>query len=223
MPATTNPPTVAELADALAAATPDLGDQDRHVVLATYRLLAGGTPVTDEQVATAAGAPLVEVARRLREWPGVFRDADEAIIGFWGLARDPLDPEYRLQTAGSSAAVYAWCAWDTLFLPTVLGQTLDVTATDFRAGEPIRLTVAPEGVSRVKPSDAVVTFLVPDGPFDADVVASFCHKVLFFANENNAAEWIAAHPDELFTLSVDEAFEVGRLVTRANYGDALAN
>ncbi len=221
MPATTHPPTLAALADALTGAAPDLDDAARRVVLATYGLLARGEAVADADVAAATDLPVDDVAGFLAEWPGVYRDRGGDIVGFWGLARDPLDPEYRLQLAGHDRAVYAWCAWDTLFLPAVLGQTLDVRAADGHTGAPIALTVSPQGVERVVPADAVVSFLVPRGRFDADVVASFCHKVLFFADEDNAAAWIAAHPDELFTLSVDDAFEVGRLVTTARYGDEL--
>ncbi len=221
MPATTHPPTLEALAEALTGAAPDLDGAARRVVIATYGLLARGEAITDADVAAAAGLPTGDAAGLLAEWPGVYRNADGAIVGFWGLARDPLDPEYRLQLAGYDRPVYAWCAWDTLFLPAVLGETIDIGAADGHTGAPISLTVSPQGPDRVVPAETVVSFVVPRGRFDADVVASFCHKVLFFANADNAAAWIAAHPDELFTLSVDDAFEVGRLVTTARYGDEL--
>lgn len=216
-----NPPTINDLAAALAAATPRLDAFDRRVVLATYRLLARGESVFDGHVAAAVGAPVDEVAARLREWPGVYRDDREAIVGFWGLARDPLDPEYRLEIGSEPAVAYAWCAWDTLFLPRLVGETVRVMAIDGLSGTSISLTVTPQGVRRHHPPETVVTFLAPDGPFDADVVAGFCHKVLFFENGSNATEWMAGRPDELFALSVDDAFEVGFEVTRAVYGDAL--
>ena len=219
--ATTKALTRAELAEALTLAGGDLDDEGRQIALATYRLLAEGTPVTNNQVAAAVDTTLDAVAGRFDEWPGVFRNQDEAIVGFQGLAIDPLDPEYRLRSADSSDVGYAWCAWDTLFLPAVLGQTLEVTASDGHTGETIRLDVAPDGVRRSERSDTVVSFAVPDGAWDADVMTSFCHKVLFFANQDNADQWIATHPDELITLSVEDAFEVGRLWIRARYGDAL--
>jgi alkylmercury lyase len=221
MPASTHPPTVTELADALTAAVPAFDDQERQIVLATYRLLGEGSPVTDQRVATVVRSPVDDVARRLRQWSGVFRNDDGAIVGFAGLAIDALDPEYRLQRSDVPQPVYAWCAYDTLFLPARLGQTLEVTAADGHTGERIHLAVAPDGVRRTEPSDVVVSFLVPDGPFGADVIGSFCHKVLFFANSHNAANWIAAQRDELFSLCVDDAFEVGRIVNESSYGDAL--
>lgn len=221
MTVVTNPPTISDLAAALAAATPRLDALDRRIVLATYRLLARGESVFDGQVAEAVGAPVDQVAQRLRLWPGVYRDDDDAIVGFWGLARDPLHPQYRLEIGPETVVAYAWCAWDTLFLPRLLGETVRVTATDGLSGEEISLIVTPQRVLRCHPPETVVTFLVPDGPFDADVVAGFCHKVLFFENGFNATEWMAGRPDELFALSVDDAFEVGRQVTGAIYGDGL--
>ncbi len=220
MSETTEAPTLTDLADALTiVAGGELDDEGRQIALATYRLLAKGTPITNNQVAAAVNSTVDTVARRFDEWVGVFRNRDEAIVGFWGLAIDPLDPEYRLRAADSSDVGYAWCAWDTLFLPAVLGQTLEMTASDGHTGETIRLTVAPDGVRRSERLDAVVSFAVPDGAWEADVMNSFCHKVLFFANQHNADQWIATHPDELITLSVEDAFELGRLWTRARYGD----
>ncbi len=142
MPVTTKAPTLTDLADALTVAGGDLDNEDRQIALATYRLLAEGTPVTNEQVAAAVNSTVDTVAGRFDEWAGVFRNQDEAIFGFQGLAIGPLDPEYRLRAADSSDIGYAWCAWDTLFLPAVLGQTLEVTTRDGHTGETIRLTVA---------------------------------------------------------------------------------
>ena len=68
---------------------------------------------------------------------------------------------------------------------------------------------------------AVVSFLTPDTPFDANVVLSFCHYMLFFISEEAGTKWTAEHKNT-FLLSVEEASEVGRLTNRANFGDALA-
>ena len=221
MPATTKKPSLAELAEALTTAGGDLDAEGRQIALATYRLLAQGTPVTNNQVAAAVDTTLDAVTGRFDEWPGVFRNQDEAIVGFQGLALGPLDPEYRLRSADSSKVGYAWCAWDTLFLPTVLRQTLEVTASDGHTGETIRLHVGPDGVHLSERSEIVVSFAVPDAAWDADILTNFCHKVLFFANQDNADQWIATHSDELITLSVEDAFEVGRRWIRARYGDTL--
>lgn len=221
MPAATITPTATELVDALGVAGGVLDDTGRSIALTTYRLLAAGSPVSNDQIAAAADAGIDEVEERFAEWAGVFRNRDDAVVGFWGLALAPLDPEYRLRDATGDDLGYAWCAWDTLFLPTLLGQTLQVAATDGLTGDQIRLTVTPDGLGGVTPTDTVVSFLAPVGPWEADIVTAFCHKVIFFANQANADEWIASQTDQLFTLSVDDAFDVGRRWTAARYGDAL--
>lgn len=222
MPASTTTPSTTELVDALGVAGGVLDGTGRRIALITYRLLAAGSPVSNEQIAASAHADLHEVENRFSEWAGVFRNRDNAVVGFWGLALEALDPEYRLRDAAGNDVGYAWCAWDTLFLPTLLGQTLQVTAKDGLTGDEIRLTVTPDGVTAVEPAQTVVSFLAPVGSWEADIVTTFCHKVIFFAGQHNADKWIAAQSDQLFTLSVDEAFGVGRQWSAARYGDALA-
>jgi alkylmercury lyase len=73
----------------------------------------------------------------LASWPGVYRDAEGRVVGFWGHAVAPLDPEYRLKT--NDRTTYAWCALDTLFMPSLVGETIGVEATDAVTGEPVSL------------------------------------------------------------------------------------
>lgn len=222
MPAT-NPPTIDALVDALAAAGGTLDDDQRRTALTTYRLLARGSPVTDATIAGATGLSEDVIEGYFAEWEGVFRNGDDdAIVGFWGLALEPLTPRYELVDHDTGEAVgYAWCAWDTLFLPTVLGRTLDVTATDGHTGEPVTLIVGADGAQHVSPRGAVVSFVAPDTPWESDVLTTFCHKVLFFTGQANADAWIAQHPDTLFSLDVDDAFDLGRRWLADRYGDSL--
>jgi len=67
---------------------------------------------------------------------------------------------------------------------------------------------------RVLPS--VVSFLLPDRAFDADVIQSFCHFVYFFASREAGEAWTSEHPGT-FLLSLEEAFELGRLVNAMNF------
>lgn len=221
MPATSDPPTIHTLVDALGAAGGPLDADQRRAALSTYRLLAEGLPVTHNAIAEATGISARTITSYFDEWHGVFRDADDAIVGFWGLALRPLDPRYNLVDHDTGESVgYAWCAWDTLFLPELLGRTLDIAATDGQTGEPITLTVAPGGVRAVDPPGALVSFLSPTEPWEADILTTFCHKVLFFTSKGTADAWMSAQPTELFTLSVEAAFDVGRRWTSDRFGDA---
>jgi alkylmercury lyase len=116
----TQPLTMDKLADALIGAAPDLDPAGQRLFIATYRLLAAGHPVTSAELARAAGLPEPPVADALGRWPGVFTDRQGRVTGFWGLAIGELSPAHRFESGGQ--VLYAWCAWDTLFLPARLGQ-----------------------------------------------------------------------------------------------------
>jgi alkylmercury lyase len=199
--------TLDEIAEAIVAAVPDLDLKNQRIVLSTRRLLAQGEPVTIDAIAAASNVPAAEVEATFSSWPGVYRDDSGRVVGFWGQALEALDPVYRLVTGGKTT--YAWCALDTLFIPPLLGGTVRVEASDPVTGDPVSLVVDGDGAHDVQPAGAVVSMVVPDGPFDYDVIESFCHKVLFFASRESGESWTANHAGTML-LSVSEAFEVGR-------------
>jgi len=215
-------PSAHELVAALGRAAGQLDDSRRRVALATYRLLADRAPVAPEGIADATGINAATITSWLDEWPGVFRDPDGRVVGFWGLALSPLSPRYELVDHHTGDTVgYAWCAWDTLFLPALLGRTLDVTAADGASGTPITLTVTPDGVRTLDPANTVVSFQIPTDEWDEDILTSFCHEVLFFADGVAAQAWMADRDDEPFALSAEAAFDIGRRWVSERYGDAL--
>ena len=80
--------------------------------------------------------------------------------------------------------------------------------------------VSPGGVLETSHLAAIVSFLLPNRDFDADVIQSFCHFVHFFASAEAGQDWTAEHPGT-FLLSLEEAFELGRLVNALNFPSAL--
>lgn len=202
-----------ELADALTGASPDLDDQARRVALATYRLLAEGAPLPVSGIAESTKLPYEQVEALIDSWPGVFRGPDGNIVGFWGLAIGPLDPEHRIEVDGRT--LWAWCAWDTLFIPDILGKKARISSTDPQTGETVQLTVGPDGVTERSHEDAVLSFLVPDGPFsERDLVSEFCHFIHYFSSRESGKGWVAEHPGT-FLLLLEEGFELGRMRNRA--------
>ncbi len=130
----------------------------------------------------------------------------------------PQDPEYRLQIDGKTS--YAWCALDTLFIPPLIGKTVNVQARDPINSQGVSLVVDGNGAREVTPPSAVVSMVIPDGPFGYDVIESFCHKVLFFASEESGRSWVAEHEGTTL-LTVQEAFEVGRFAPEFVYPDVF--
>jgi alkylmercury lyase len=196
-----------ETAEAIRAALPNLDGTDQRIAITIHRLIGDGKPATSEAVAKAVDVPVSRVEQSLNSWPGVYRDDEGRVIGFWGQGVDPLDPEYRLKSADQTT--YAWCALDTLFIPTFLGKTVTVESTDPVTGDQVSLVVDGKGVRDVKPAGAVVSMVVPDGPFGYDVIESFCHRVLFFASEETGKKWTSGHEGTTL-VSVPEAFMLGQ-------------
>lgn len=207
---------VEELADKIVSAVPKFGRMERQLAVKLYRLLAAGEPVSPARLAEALNLSETRVRDTLARWPGVYYDDSGSVIGFWGLAVPEMSP-HRFEVGGRT--LYTWCAWDSLFIPGILGKTARVESADPITKERISLVVGPDGVKEVAPAGTVVSFLSPDGVFGAEVVQNFCHFVHFFASRETGARWAAEH-DGTFLLSMNEAFELGRLTNERNFGDA---
>lgn len=195
------------LADALSGSLPRLDAIDQRIVIATYRVLAHGLSASMEEIGADADSTPVEVDRRLGAWPAVFRDPEGRVVGFWGLTVNEMPP-HELMVGG--VKLWAWCAWDTLFLPARLGAVLEVRSVCPITGETVELRVAPDHVESVVPDSVVVSFLSPERRFDGDVITSFCHFIHFFASQRAGEQWIERHPGT-FLLSLADAVELARL------------
>ncbi len=187
---------------------------EQRLAGAVYRLLATGQPAPPHAIATEAGWPVGDVEERLDGWPAVFRNADGAVVRFWGLAAEPV-ARHRMDIDGVGTS-WAWCAYDTLFITHLLDITTRVTSPCPTTGDEVRLTVSPDGATDVEPADAVVSLLMPDKPFDDDVMQTLCHYIHFFASPDAAGRWIDDTPGT-FWVPVADAFEVARRMNAAVY------
>jgi alkylmercury lyase len=200
------------LAGAIVAAMPRLDAVEREVAITLYRALADGHPVQPEEVAERVGIDAANVAGMLARWPGVFRNEAGAVVGFWGLAIP--DMPHRFEVDGVD--LHTWCAWDPLFIAPLLGKTARVASRDPMTGATVSLSVTPAGVEALSHPEAVISFLVPDEPWDHAVIQRFCHFVLLFESRTSGSAWVADHSGTLL-LSVGEAFELARLTNARQF------
>jgi alkylmercury lyase len=201
------------LAQHVLAAYPGLDEFEQRLSLALYRELAHGIPVTPQVLANRVEASSDEVARRLGNWHAVRRDELQRIIGYWGLTIVPTRHRMRV----GERDLYAWCAWDTLFLPALLGVRAEVHSSCPATGAPVQLTVGPDALEAPVPANLALSFVLPEaGAMRHDVIASFCSHVHFFWSEELAAA-CRELPASAFALSLDEAFEAGRLRNSGRY------
>ncbi|VAX20203.1 hypothetical protein MNBD_NITROSPINAE01-818, partial [hydrothermal vent metagenome] len=206
-----------ELADKIAGLLPTLNEDERRVSATIYRLLAEGSPVPSEKIAKTLNMPLDVVKNILDGWPGVYYNDAGHIIGYWGLTTQQMGHGFEVD----GKELYAWCAWDTLFMPGIIGKTATVTSSCPVTKEKIRLTVGPDGIRAAEPAEVYVSFVTPDaGKFREDVINSFCHLIYFFSSWEAASSWASEH-EETIILTLDEAFELGRRKNETQYKDIL--
>jgi len=204
---------VQEMAQKMTAGLLDYGLDRSRLLVRVLRSLATGRPVSGAQVdqmSADLGIGRDEAHPFLREITE--RDADDNIVGVMGLSLN--DHPHRLTVNG--VPLSAWCAEDTLFLPSLLQQTATVESYSLLTKQKVRLTVSPTRVEEVSPISAVVSIVIVD-PKQEDMASveaiwsTFCEHIHFFASREEAERW-AAGRDDIAILTVDEGFELGRQV-----------
>jgi alkylmercury lyase len=200
------------LATELAAATPGLNDEAQHLALTLYRLLADGQPVDRARLVARAACSTERVSELLSLWPGVHLDDSDRVIGFWGLSQRPTAHKLLVE----DRVLYAWCAWDTIFLPELLDKPTEVESTCPTTGKRICLSVGPAGITDVVPAGTVLSILHRHQPFDNDLIATFCRYVHFFVTPTACEEWASQH-DGTFVISLSDGAEIARLTNEARF------
>jgi alkylmercury lyase len=154
----------------------------------TVRLLAKGRPVSAEQLAESWKLPLDQVHTILNQARGKRIEVDEN---------------------GDGSTLYAWCAFDAMFLPGFLGQRVEIESADPISGDPIRLTITPEGPTSYSPESTMLSIAIPgvscsierQGPG-----SEVCDQMHFFSSPESAQVWLDQHPGAVM-LTVEQAYQ----------------
>jgi alkylmercury lyase len=201
--------TLQDLASAMLRSCAPFGEDERGIISAAYRTLRAGSPAPLDRIARSAGRSLDTVANIFARRPGLARvDGTGAVHGILGLSALPTP--HRLEVDGR--ALYAWCAWDTLFLPRILGSTVRVESRCPMSGHPVRLLVTPAGPSEADPAGVLVSMVTAacDPERGAETVAVCCEHTHFLATVDAAERWRRGHPDGI-VLSLADAAELVRM------------
>jgi alkylmercury lyase len=220
MPTEPKVPPVDEYWGKLASFLPPFSPEEQRAAVALYRELAKGKPVDADQFGRALGVSLAE-SRALLERESIkrFVYADDAgrVLGFGGLAAAPMHHRFEVQ----GQALWTWCAWDSLFIPEILGRSAHVTSADPDNGETVSLVVTPDRVESAVPETAVVSFIEREAPVfqgsAANVMANFCHFVFFFSTRSSGERWIAKRPGT-FLYGLEDAFALAKRFNARNFG-----
>ncbi|MGM0413529.1 MAG: organomercurial lyase, partial [Pseudomonadota bacterium] len=202
-------PDLTHLTERLLPIFPDFGAEGRELVRPLFLRLAQGRPVEPAELAAASDWSTAAVNETLSRWWGIRYDEQGRIIGFWGLDLEPTRHHLR----AGERELFAWCAWDTLFLADLTGETLEVTSPCPASGEAIHLRVGPDGVQEPTPAARLALTLPDPARARHGVREAFCCGV-DFVTEAAAEPWCRDH-DDRHLLTLDQGHDLGRMVWAA--------
>lgn len=182
---------------------------EQHLLREGQRALVNGEPLTIDDLARLAEIPALEILNVLGQLPGfVHFDEKGRVVGLLGLSLQC--SATRLDAVGR--IVSTWCAWDSLFIPRLIGMKARIASHCPITKKLIQLVVGPEGVISTSAPDLRVSFLLASETDEGSGVVGACCRHIHFLGSCQAADlWLSAHP-EGFVLTLDEAWEVGRLL-----------
>src|SRR5215813_6170137 len=130
---TSNIPTLDRYWEQLAAEVLTFSPEEQRAAVTLYQELAKGQAVDADELARALGVTPAE-ARVLLARDSikafVYPDKQGRVLGFGGLAAAQMD--HRFEVDGRT--LWTWCAWDTLFIPEILGKTARIESRDPESG-----------------------------------------------------------------------------------------
>lgn len=188
------------------------GPEMWRIVRKTLQLLTHGCPIPPDEIAVQLSVGPDKIASMLRKCGAEF-DRDGNVVGM-GLTLVPTPHIYEV----GGRKLYAWCAADTLAFPVLLNQAANIESLDPVTGEKIRVVVTPDGIERIEPKSAVVSWV--NSADVANLRESICRQVHFFSSSKTAARWTLARPQVTF-YPANDVFSALKKIHLEKYGDLL--
>jgi alkylmercury lyase len=184
-----------------------------QLLIKVWRMVAQGVPVSQEQIALLASEinmPLDSATLFLRQISEF--DKSGNVVGIFGLSQNK--HPHRFQLNGNM--LHTWCAWDSLFLPVMINESAKIESKCPVTGEIISITLSPDMVEKIDPTNAVLSIVIPDVKEDSVKVVEeiwmiFCHHVFFFSSPDVANAWLEDKKTNATVLTVEEGFQLGQL------------
>lgn len=206
-------PTVDEVVAALLrdAGTIDLHGNEARLFVQTVRRLTQGQPLSEKEIEEiAAGLSMtLENANGMLGWLAEHND-DGDIVGLAGLSLNQWSHSLRVNGRNFTT----WCALDTLYLPQIIQQDVEIRSADPVSNKSIAVTLEMNG-KLIAPKNAVISIVVPkidqQGMESAEQIwSAFCSYSHYFESEENGRIWFEEKRVEPLFLSVAEGIELGQ-------------
>lgn len=155
------------------------------------QLLAEGNPVSPERLARAWDMPLEQV-NAIFEQAGaqgtLQLDDDGNMVGS---AISLIPTNHRLQVEDKT--LYAWCAYDAIYVPRVIRKRAVIESIDPYSDEPIQVTISADGEIDLKPEGIAVTVVGMEADTRGGAESPRCRQMHFFQSYENAEKWSSDH------------------------------
>jgi alkylmercury lyase len=210
-------PSFDDMVGSLSNAPPPLTVNEQWHALTLLRILAEGQPVSVDVLGARTGQSPREASALLDRLPGVYRDEQGRVVGFWGLTVAHMPPHrYRLGDRG----LFTWCAWDPFLLTPLLDGHATVASEDAHTGEAVGFRIDDHSVTELSHPGLTLSFTLP-GEWADDVIATFCHLIHFFTSDQSARAWTATHPGT-FVLPLEDAMALADVWRRQVLPEPIA-
>lgn len=178
---------------------------DLTITFKTMQALAEGKPVSPRQLAGIWQMPLEQVQAVLNQAAERGRVEINAQGDLTGaiLSLNPTDHQVLMD----DRRLYAWCAYDALYAPSVVRQPAQIISNDPVTDETIKITLTADGVETVQPAGAVVSVVDAGGDLRAGPESARCTHMLFFGSRQSAERWQRDRTG-VSILTVEEVFEI---------------
>lgn len=179
-----------------------------------------GEPVSLENLARRSNLTTQDVQNIISALPAsnIIYGANNNIIGFRGLGLKPSAHKIVKQ----EKTLYAWCAFDCLFLPELLNGSLDIRSTCPETGDEIYLTASPQGISKASSDTIFVSFVVPNlSEYKDDLRGNFCCHVNFFTTHKAGLAW-ASNKEGIILIDLENALSLAHIRNETGFGNQLA-
>jgi len=189
------------------------------ILLHLYRLLVKGQPVDVGFLAQTLALETSTVQSTLKQVPPSHIIYNEAgsVSAYRGLDLN----KSRHRIIVNDKTLYAWCAFDCLFLPGLLECKVEVFSTCPGTGREFRFQLDCEGNTDLAPDTLFVSFVKPDvRDYEEDLRQTFCCHVNFFASQEAGLAWLDKIPGCVL-MPIDGAIELAKIRNKAGFGKVL--
>lgn len=170
--------------------------------------LSKGSPVSPKELANVWEMPLDQVNQIFEQAKAQGTLQIDNAGNMVGATISLIPTNHKVQI--HDVELYAWCAYDAVFAPGVIGKKAEIESVDPLSKETIKITISPEGEIVSDPSGVVVTVVGLETDSRGGVDSPRCSQMHFFVSEENAQKWSSDYAG-VSIMAVEQLYEMANV------------